>query len=176
MMVGGVSPGLPDLMKGNAMQYLMGLIALVGVFLIVLGFLRGSGILVTIGAIIVLLALVMLILMAILGVFAAAKEGVETVRQAKDLVDEVVPGAIPFVQNGVRRGMDIVQGRASTAPPPRRDPYLPTHQVPPHQPRPDVPLYHACPTCGAGNRPGDAYCHYCKRPIYWEVSRGGPER
>ncbi len=156
------------------MQYLMGLVALVGVFLIALGFWQGSFALIVFGAIILLLALVMFILLAILGLFAAAREGVETVRQAKDLVDEVAPGAIPTVQRGVRRGLDIVQGRPSgtLAQHRQRSPSPPRSPAP--ATGPEVPIYHSCPTCGAGNTPGDAYCHYCKRPLYWEVSRGGP--
>lgn len=173
-MVEGVTAGLSRVASENAMQYLMGLVALVGVFLIALGFWKGSFALVILGAIVLVLALVMFILLAILGLFAAAREGVETARQAKDLVDEVAPGAIPAVQRGVRRGLDIVQGR----PPGPRHQYPHGSSPPPRPPPavtgPEVPLYHSCPTCGAGNTPGDAHCHYCKRPLYWEVSRGGP--
>jgi hypothetical protein len=174
----------------------MGFIAVVGAFLIFLGFMSGSTSIVLLGGIIILLALVMFVLMAVLGMFGAAKEGVQTARQAKDLIDEVAPGAIPAAQRGVRRGLDIVAGR----PPPQQQPYQqqpyqqqsyqqqsyqqqsyqqqsyqqqpyqqqPYQQPPPAPPEPPRavnPMYYPCPTCGAGNPPGDAYCHYCKRPL-----------
>lgn len=175
-MVEGVTTGLPRVASENAMQYLMGFLALVGVFLIVLGFWQGSFALVILGGIVLVLALVMFILLAILGLFAAAREGVETARQAKDLVDEVAPGAIPAVQKGVRTGINIAHAGANVVRQRAQQRSVLPPSSPPPTTSPEVPIYHACPTCGAGNTPGDAYCHYCKRPLYWEVSRGGPER
>lgn len=196
-MVGGVSTTGSTFISGNMIQYLMGFLAVMGVVLIVLGFLSGSTSLVFLGGIIIVLALVMFVMMAALGTFNAAKEGVETARQAKDLIDEIAPGAIPAAQRGVQRGLAIVSGRQPvqqthaqqqpyqqqpypeqpavqqqqqpyqqeqySQPPPSPPPQAPPpHEAPPQAVR---PMYYPCPTCGAGNPPGDAYCHYCKRPL-----------
>ena len=191
-MVGGVSTTGSNFITGNVIQYLMGFLAIMGGVLIILGFLSGSTSLVFLGGIIIVLALVMFLMMAALGMFSAAKEGVETARQAKGLIDEVAPGAIPAVQRGVQRGMNIVSGRQpgqqpyqqqqyAQQPPYQQQSYPEQHAVqqqpyqqeqysqppPPPPPPPQAvrPMYYPCPTCGAGNPPGDAYCHYCKRPL-----------
>jgi hypothetical protein len=150
------------------------------------------------GVLIVLMSLLILVIMYIFGMFDKVQQGVDSVRQVKDMVDEVVPGAIPAVSRGVQRGLDVVSGRRPHQQPPQQYPQQPPQQYsqqpppqysqqPPPQyqqtyaqepygqsnappPEPPVqravgPLYHPCPTCGAGNAPGDAYCHYCKRPL-----------
>jgi len=185
-MVGGVASQGSSFLTGNILQYLMGFLAIVGAFLIFLGFLSGSTSMVLMGGIIIVMALLMFVLMAILGMFGAAKEGVQTARQVKDLVDEVAPGAIPAAQRGVRRGLDAVTGKrpllgqqqpyaqqqyaqqpnAQQQQYAQEQPYAQQQAPPPEAPPQAVrPLYYPCPTCGAGNPPGEAYCHYCKRPL-----------
>ena len=199
------------------MKALIGFLAVIGAVLLVFGLYRTQGTWVLLGAIIIILALIIFVMLYILGMFGAVKEGVESVKQVKDLVDDVAPNAIPTVRKGVQHGIDVVSGRKALLPrqqpygqqgngyyqqPQQQQPYYqpppqqPTYQQPPPQPpvyqqpppQPPVyqqpppqqtayqspepyssqieePVYHPCPTCGAGNTSEAPHCHFCKRPF-----------
>jgi type IV secretory pathway VirB10-like protein len=178
----GISSAV-DITSGNMLQYFMGFLAIVGVGLVILGFISGSTSIVIAGAVIIILALIMFVLISLLSTMAAAKETVETARQAKDLVDETFPNAIPTARRVVDRGLQAVRAQPQqqvqaqpqyTRPPPQ--PPAPAPAVPqvnaPQAPAAtevptEEPVYYGCPTCGAGNTYGTTYCHFCKRPLTW---------
>lgn len=191
-MVEGVVGAGVSTVSDSLLKLLVGFLAIVGAVLIIFGLFEGHVTWVLLGAIIIILALFIFVALYIMGIFGAVKESVQTARQVKDLVDEVAPGAIPAVQKGVQRGLDAVSGRRPMfqaqdqqqqpyqqqphqqqphqQQPYQQDPYAQQPTPPPQPPEPPAPkavgpLYHPCPTCGAGNAPGDAYCHYCKRPL-----------
>jgi hypothetical protein len=230
-MVEGLIKAATDSVTDLIMKVVVGFLAVVGALLIVFGLFYEHELWVLLGAIIIILALVVFAIIYILGLFGAVtegvatvKDGVKTVREVKDLVDEVAPGAIPLVQKGVQRGLDAVTGKRPlfepgpqqgspqpqpvqeqpAQPQPVKPQPLPPEPVPPeayvepvhqppayqqpayqqpayqqpayHQPPPPKPpappsveadeeVYLPCPTCGAGNPPGVAYCHFCKHPF-----------
>ena len=197
MVEGLVQEGVSTVSQGMA-KMLVGFLALIGALMVIFGMLNAKGLWVLFGGLIMIMSLFILVIMYVMGFFDRVQQGVETVRRAKNVVDEVAPNAIPTVARGVQRGLDAVSGRRPLLQPwqgydqgqYQKQPYpepqyqqAPQHQQPPQyqqvpqyqqQPPPPPeppspqaigPLYHPCPTCGAGNAPGDAYCHYCKRPL-----------
>lgn len=202
--IGTVSQGL--------MKALIGFLSIIGALLLVFGLYRVQDTWVLMGAIIIILALMIFVILYILGMFGAVKDGVESVKQVKEMVDEVAPNAIPTVMKGVQHGLDVARGRTSllprqqpygqqgngsyqqpqqqplynqpspqqqayNQPPPQQQAYQQPNQQPqyhqqsaqqppePNAPTAEEPIYHPCPTCGAGNTSEAAHCHFCKRPF-----------